>query len=53
MLFNDFFFASNHPGGVNFVFADGSVHFINEAISFVIYEDLGTIAGGETNRLEL
>lgn len=52
MLFNDFYFGSEHPGGANFVYADCSVHFINEAISFPIYEDLGSIAGGEPNRLE-
>jgi prepilin-type processing-associated H-X9-DG protein len=50
MLFNDFYFSSFHPDGANFLFADGSVHFLRETISFVVYEDLGTIAGGETNR---
>ena len=50
MLFNDFFFSSEHPGGANFMCADGSVHFIRETISFPVYEDLGTIAGGEANK---
>ncbi len=41
-------FKSNHPGGAHFVFADGSVHFINEGIDFVAYNYLGSRAGGET-----
>ena len=49
-LFNDLFFGSRHPGGAHFAFADGSVHFLSEAIQFEIYEDLATKAGGETNR---
>ena len=40
-------FKSNHPGGANFCFADGSVHFLNEIIDFVTYNYLGTRAGGE------
>jgi prepilin-type processing-associated H-X9-DG protein len=50
MLFNDFYFSSYHPDGVNFLFADGSVHFVRESISFPVYEELGTIAGGEAMR---
>jgi prepilin-type N-terminal cleavage/methylation domain-containing protein/prepilin-type processing-associated H-X9-DG protein len=38
---------SNHPGGVNALFADGSVHFIKNSISPVTWYALGTIAGGE------
>jgi prepilin-type N-terminal cleavage/methylation domain-containing protein/prepilin-type processing-associated H-X9-DG protein len=38
---------SRHPGGVNAVFVDGSVHFIKNTISLVTYRALGTIAGGE------
>ncbi len=51
-LFNDLFFGSNHPGGAQFVFADGSVHFLNETIDFDMYMDLATIAGGETTSSE-
>ena len=40
-------FKSNHPGGAHFTFADGSAHFINEDIDFVVYNYLGTRAGGE------
>ena len=49
-LFNDLYFGSKHPGGANFVFADGSVHFLNQRISFRVYEDLATIKGGESNK---
>jgi prepilin-type N-terminal cleavage/methylation domain-containing protein/prepilin-type processing-associated H-X9-DG protein len=40
-------FRSNHPGGVNFVFADGSVKFIKQTISDLAYQAIGTRAGGE------
>jgi prepilin-type N-terminal cleavage/methylation domain-containing protein/prepilin-type processing-associated H-X9-DG protein len=38
---------SYHPGGVNSLFADGSVHFIKNAINFQTWRALGTIGGGE------
>ena len=38
---------SNHPGGANFLFADGSVHFLKSSISIKTYWALGTKAGGE------
>ena len=37
---------SHHPGGVNSLFADGSVRFIKNAINFQVVA-LGTIGGGE------
>ena len=53
-------FRSLHPGGVNFVFGDGSVHFIKEGIEVLgglnpsngqrihgLYRKLSTRAGGE------
>ena len=40
-------FKSYHPAGVNFVFGDASVHFIDETIDFQLYNCLGTRAGGE------
>jgi len=38
---------SNHPGGVNCTFADGSVKFIKDSISMTVWWTLGTRAGGE------
>ena len=39
--------SSHHPGGVNAAFADGSVHFVKDSVSAVVWRALGTIAGGE------
>jgi prepilin-type N-terminal cleavage/methylation domain-containing protein/prepilin-type processing-associated H-X9-DG protein len=39
--------SSNHPGGCNFLFADGSVHFLKSSISIKTYWALGTKANGE------
>ncbi|MHB1561260.1 MAG: DUF1559 family PulG-like putative transporter [Isosphaeraceae bacterium] len=39
---------SNHPGGVNVGFADGSVHFIKDSISPQAWWGIGTRNGGET-----
>ncbi len=39
--------SSNHPGGANFLFADGSVHFLKSSIAIKTYWALGTKAGGE------
>lgn len=36
-------FRSHHPGGVNFVFVDGSIHFLAETIDHVnVYQALGS-----------
>ena len=40
-------FKSLHPGGANFAYGDGSVHFISESLDFRIYNHLGTRDGGE------
>ena len=40
-------FRSNHPGGANFAFADGSVKFIKQTVNDVSYMGLGTRANGE------
>jgi prepilin-type N-terminal cleavage/methylation domain-containing protein/prepilin-type processing-associated H-X9-DG protein len=38
---------SAHPGGANFLFADGSVHFIKSSIALRTYWALGTKGNGE------
>jgi prepilin-type processing-associated H-X9-DG protein/prepilin-type N-terminal cleavage/methylation domain-containing protein len=40
-------FVSRHPGGANFLFADGSVHFLKKGIDHVTYNALGSRNGGE------
>jgi prepilin-type N-terminal cleavage/methylation domain-containing protein/prepilin-type processing-associated H-X9-DG protein len=39
--------SSFHPGGVNALFADGSVHFAKNTVDPTVWRSLGTIAGGE------
>jgi prepilin-type N-terminal cleavage/methylation domain-containing protein len=39
---------SHHPGGVNIVVMDGSVHFVNDEISLTVWRAAGTRAGRET-----
>ncbi len=35
---------SNHPGGCNYAFADGSVRFIKDSVNMLTYESLGSRA---------
>ena len=39
--------SSDHPGGVNVLFADGSVRFVKDAVNRSTWWSLGTRAGGE------
>lgn len=45
-------FKSRHTGGVNFVFCDGSVHFLPDAIDYTTYQRLGARSDGEVVSLE-
>jgi prepilin-type N-terminal cleavage/methylation domain-containing protein/prepilin-type processing-associated H-X9-DG protein len=40
-------YRSDHPGGCNFLMADGSAAFLNESIDFAVYQAKATIAGQE------
>lgn len=46
-IFDPDVFYSFHPGGANFLFGDGSVHFLSSGINPVTYQALCTIAGRE------
>jgi prepilin-type N-terminal cleavage/methylation domain-containing protein/prepilin-type processing-associated H-X9-DG protein len=43
----DTFYSMHTPRGANFVFGDGSVHFLASTIDPLTYQYLATIAGGE------
>jgi prepilin-type N-terminal cleavage/methylation domain-containing protein/prepilin-type processing-associated H-X9-DG protein len=46
-IFDPDVFYSMHPQGANFLFGDGSVHFLTSGIDPYTYQHLCTIAGGE------
>jgi hypothetical protein len=39
---------SKHPGGVNVVRCDSSVHFISDSVSLTAWQASSTMAGDET-----
>jgi len=45
-----FTLASDHPGGVNLLVADGSVQFISDSIDVSVWRALGSINGGEPSK---
>jgi len=47
-----FGFRSRHPGGLQFAYADGTVHFIQQSIDLPTYRAMSTIAGAETLRAD-
>jgi prepilin-type N-terminal cleavage/methylation domain-containing protein/prepilin-type processing-associated H-X9-DG protein len=47
MLQNAWGFGSWHAGGANFLFCDGSVHFLLESMPFATFQALNSINGGE------
>jgi prepilin-type processing-associated H-X9-DG protein len=38
---------SKHPGGVNTVFGDGSIHFIADSIDISVWQAVGSMSGNE------
>lgn len=48
---NVYSFRSRHSGGLNFAYADGSVHFIDDSVSLTVYRAMATIQGRETATL--
>ena len=46
-------FKSMHPGGANFVMADGSVHFVQETMDYLVFNMLGSRKNGDGSSGEL
>jgi prepilin-type N-terminal cleavage/methylation domain-containing protein/prepilin-type processing-associated H-X9-DG protein len=51
-LINDMAMGSQHPGGANFCFGDGTVRFLRESIPLDTYRALASINGGEVASAE-
>jgi prepilin-type processing-associated H-X9-DG protein len=51
LLQNAWGFGSWHSGGANFLFADGSVHFLIDSMPFATFQALNSINGGEVAAL--
>ena len=49
--FNHLPFTSYHVGGENVLVGDGSVTFLNENMEFLTYQELATVARGESARI--
>ena len=47
-----FGFCSRHPGGLQFAYADGAVHFIQQTIDMPTYRAMSTIQGAETLQVD-
>ena len=45
--FNDMSFGSNHSGGANFVFCDGSVRFLPDSTPILVFKAMASRNGGE------
>lgn len=45
-------FRAEHRGGGNFLYADGSVHFVAETVDMAAYRGMSTIKGGEAVKIE-
>jgi prepilin-type N-terminal cleavage/methylation domain-containing protein/prepilin-type processing-associated H-X9-DG protein len=45
--FDVYSFRSRHPNGLQFAYADGSVHFVSDSIDLATYRAMATIRGGE------
>ncbi len=49
---NDTSFGSEHTGGANFVFGDGSVQFISENVELTVYKAAASRNVGETTNVQ-
>jgi prepilin-type N-terminal cleavage/methylation domain-containing protein/prepilin-type processing-associated H-X9-DG protein len=47
--FREVGFSSYHPGGANFALNDGSVHFLSASLNQIVFDNLGSRAGGEVD----